>query len=198
MEAIDDERMSKELLYWVQAIDDESTSEDKRDSPIGSAHTRAPDHLLERMALWQLTDERYGLRSFCSVRLDRRIRRFCDELETLYRRQLADGAIPPEAVSELYGRIDGQWAYAGMRRKFLIGLIQDRFLPIGGRTLVRMWMRGWSEAWMWLIAATRQHSEAQVRILVWTWARAGTTMHSLEYYARIRMLRKHLMQLLNI
>ncbi len=168
----------KELEYWRDAIGEE-LPKGEAEGFLKLVHDAVqpkelPRAIGARLVVWQFEDKPYGLRYLRAVRQDRELMGLCEEVVSLYRREIKGEAVPPDLFQDLHMKIAKAWDVTGWRERDRRTAFARRWSWLGARKWAWLGMRPWSNAWAWTLVATRKRNYAQTTSLVRLWAEVRT------------------------
>ena len=186
----------KEFSHWRDAIAGELPEDESKEflklTLEATQSGKFPPAVGARIVLWQFEGKAYGLKHIRAAKEDAELIGFCEELMSLYRREVGGEKIPPDCFRDLHTKIGKAWDIIGWRERDRRIAFARRWAWVGARKWAWIGMRPWSNVWMWVLAAARNKNYARAAALVYLWAEVRTIakrkigkkvrMHALQDY----------------
>ncbi len=162
------------VLAWKDAIEDNLPPAAGKEfaSSWSSKRVKDPARVYGRMVAWQLEDPVYGLKNLASVRKDKDLLSFLEEISVMHKKEAQGMPVSQEEFQELGERVLEAWAFKGEQKKKERAAFARKWAWLGARKWAWISSRAWTRAWNWLIAATgpKRYSSATNLILAWSGA----------------------------
>lgn len=163
-----------ECEYWRDAIGEELSKKEAEEflalvrDAVQSSKT--VPHIGARMTLWQFESRPFGLKYLRAVQKDKELMDLCEEVVSLYRREIMGEMIPPQLFQDLHTKIGTAWDVIGWRERERRMTLARKWAWLGARKWAWLGMRPWSNTWIWAMTATRNRNYAQAIALIRLWA----------------------------
>jgi hypothetical protein len=170
-----DRKTDIEFTHWQEAVSDELPLaererflEEIQESEWSSGN---PDAVHARMIVWQFENKPYGLKHLRSVKGDKVLLGFCEELIALRKREQNKEDVS-EPLKDLGERASKAWVVIGEKRGRENMAFARQWAWLGARKWAWISTRGWTKAWNWLLAGTRPANYSSTIALILLWADA--------------------------